>query len=175
MKKLSDELLNKYIDGELGGKSLEEVKEILKTSEEDLKNFHELQAIDKELKEIKEYRVRDNFTSVLMKRIQATAKAKQQDKKFIAFISSIFLALSLGVIGFAFYLLLPDLSISGTANQNVDWFMNYFIKPTMSVSKLINSQGISIIGSVFSLGLLITGYFFFEGQKSNKRRMNKFN
>ncbi len=175
MKKLSDEILNKFIDGELDRKSTDEVNEILKESPEDLQSLNEMLAIDRELKDIKEYKVGNNFTSVVMKRILTTAKFRKKDKRFIVVISSIFLALSLGVIGFAFYLIIPELSVSSSANQSVNSFLNYITKPALSLTKLVNSQGISILGSVFSLVLLISGYVFFETQKANKRRMSKYN
>lgn len=175
MKNLSDEILNKYIDGDLDGKSIAEVKEILNGSEEDMKRLRELQAIDRGLKHIKEYKVRDNFTVLVMERIRSAAKLKKSDRRFILAISSVLVIIGLAILAYLVYLIIPEIRVSGAANSNVDAYADYFVNRLLSLTKLFNSQNISIIGSVFSLGLLISGYFFFETQRQNKRRMNKFN
>ncbi len=175
MKKLSDELLNKYIDGELDEASQAELREMLESSEENLQRLHELQAIDRGLKEIKEYKVNDNFTLSVMKRIKSAAFHRKSDKRFIITVSSVFLILCLGIIIYALYLIIPAAGASDNVGSNVNYFLGFLIKFVPSLNNLLNSQNISIIGSVFSLGLLISGYFFFEAQKSSKRRMGKFN
>ena len=66
MKKLSDEILNKYIDGELDRTSAIQVNEILSSSVEDKKNYQSLLTVHNELKKIKEELVEDNFTHRVM-------------------------------------------------------------------------------------------------------------
>ena len=175
MKKPSDELLNKYIDGELDEASLAELKEMLAGSDENMQRLRELQAIDRGLKKIKEYKVSNNFTFSIMNKIKSAAEHRKSDKRFIIVISSVFLILCLGFIAYAFCLIVPEAGASENVGQNITNYVNYLIKYVPSLNNLLNSQNISIIGSVFSLGLLITGYFFFESQKSSKRRMGKFN
>ena len=170
MKLLSDEILNKYIDGELDEKSAAEVKQSLNDSEENRKRLHELQTVDSELRNMKEFKVRDNFTFQVMQKIKNSAKLKQKDKRFIAVIATIILVLSLAVVIYAFYLILPEAGISAATNQSIDNHIDYFVKQLISFDRIFNSQNISIIGSVFSLGLLISGYFFFETQRANKKR-----
>ena len=170
MKILSDEILNKYIDGGLDAKSAAEVKQNLNDSEENRKRLQELMRVDAELRKMKEFKVRENFTSQVMLKIKNSAKLKQQDKRFIAAIAAIILILSLAVVIYAFYLIVPDAGMSSAANQSMDNYINYFVKQLTSFGRIFNSQNISIIGSVFSMGLLISGYFFFETQRANKKR-----
>ena len=54
MNKLSDEILNKYIDGELDHSSLLHVNEVLSNSLDDKKRLQALLVIHNELKKIKE-------------------------------------------------------------------------------------------------------------------------
>ncbi len=57
MNRLSDEILNKYIDGELDYKTLNEVEAILKESEADREILKVLLRVHNELKGIKEIEV----------------------------------------------------------------------------------------------------------------------
>lgn len=174
MKRLSDEILNKYIDGELDYKTLNEVETILKESEVDRENLRVLLKVHNELKEIKEFEVNENFTSNLMQRISAKFKPKKADKYFILSISSFFILLSLAIIGVVIALLVNSPEQTSSTQQ----FMGYLVSSLESFSifirKFFNGSGISIFGSIISLGILITAYFFFESHKHIKEIQNKF-
>jgi len=173
MKKLSDEILNKYIDGELSSDEFSEVNEILQSSDEDRIRLAALKAVHKNLKGIKGYKVSSDFTLMLMGKIRSTSKKKKEDKRLFTVISSIFISLSLIFIGYAFYLVLPEAASSNNVNQNVDSYLNSFVKALSSFANLLNSQNVSIIGFVFSIIVLISGYFFFESHKETKKRIQK--
>lgn len=174
MKRLSDEILNKYIDGELDYKTLNEVEAILRESEVDRENLRVLLKVHNELKEIKEFEVKENFTSNLMQRISAKFKPKKADKYFILSISSFFILLSLAIIGVVIALLVNSPEQTSSTQQ----FMGYLVSSLESFSifirKIFDGSGISIFGSIISLGILITAYFFFESHKHIKEIQNKF-
>lgn len=175
MNKLSDEVLNKYIDGELDFSAMAEVNQIINSSVEDKIKLDALLSIHKELKDVKEVKVSSDFTSSVMRKLNRSVKFKKADKRFIAFISSIFIVIAVGILGYVIYLMIPQTQASDSINQNVNMYVNHFADMIVSFSNLVNSKNISIIGSVFSLGLLVSGYFFFESQRQSKRRMGKFN
>jgi anti-sigma factor RsiW len=83
MIELSDEILNKYLDGELEYAELIKVHELLKDSAEARKRLRALQAVHSGLKEMKEYSPSEGFTSLIMGRLYNRVKAKKGQKVFI--------------------------------------------------------------------------------------------
>ncbi len=173
MIELTDEILNKYIDRELESGDMRRVQEQLKNSEIDRKRLAALQAVHKELKKMKTIEVKNGFTSLVMDKVIRKVKAKKKDRLFIFSVSSIFLILSLAIIGYALVLIVGSSTGGNADNQSINNYINYFVHILNSAKELLTSQNISIIGSIFSLGLLITGYFFFENLRQSKRRLSK--
>ena len=173
MNRLSDEILNKYIDGELDYETLNEVKAILKESEADRENLKVLMKVHNELKSIKEFKVSDNFTSVVMSKIVSKFKPKKSDKYFIISISSFFILLSLAIIGIVIALLVNSTQQTSSTEQFLGYLVSSLESFSVFIRKIFNGSGISIFGSIISLGLLISAYFFFESHKHINEIQNK--
>jgi hypothetical protein len=173
MNRLSDEILNKYIDGELDYETLNEVKSILKESEPDRENLKALLKVHNELKRIKEFEVSASFTSNIMYKITAKFKPKKADKYFILSISSFFVLLSLAIIGVAIALIINSPSQSSSSEQVLGYMVSFLENFAISVRKIFSGSSISIFGSIISLGILVSAYFFFESHKHIKEIQNK--
>ncbi len=173
MNRLSDEILNKYIDGELDYKTLTEVKEILKESEPDRENLKVLLRVHNELKKIREYEVNPDFTSNIMQKITSKFKPKKADKYFILSISSFFVFLSLAILGVAVILAFNAAGQSASSEQVLGNFVTILESLSVYIRKIFSGSEISIFGSVISLGIFISAYFFFESQKHIKEIQNK--
>ena len=173
MIELTDDILNKYIDDDLNIDVVKQIHEQLNNSEIDRKRLTALQAIHNELKQIKTIEVKNNFTSTVMAKLLKKVKAKKKDRYFIFSISSIFVLSSLAIIGYLLITVVGSNSGGNAASQNLDNYVNYFIRFLSSLKELFTAKNISIIGSIISLGLLITGYFFFENLRQSKRRLSK--
>lgn len=174
MKRLSDELLNKYIDGELDFKTLSEVETVLKESEADRENLRTLLKIHNGLKEIREFKVSNNFTSGVMSKIAIKFKPKRSDKYFIISISSFFILLSIAVIGIVISLMVNSPEQTSSTQQFMGYLVSSLDSFSVFIRKIFNGSGISIFGSIISLGLLVTAYFFFENHRNIKEIQNKF-
>ena len=173
MNRLSDEILNKYIDGELDFETLNEVKKILKESGPDRKNLKALLKVHDELKRIKVFEVSENFTLNVMRKIAVKFKPKKADKYFILSISSFFIMLSLAIIGVAIALIVNTPSETSSSEQILGFLASSLDSFSLFIRKIFSGSGISIFGSIISFGILITAYFFFEGQKHIKEMQNK--
>ncbi len=167
MIELNDDILNKYIDGELDTSLAKQVKVQLGVYSEDMKKYKALLLIHNELKRLPVEEVSSNFTTNLMLKVQRSLKSKKEQKFFIISVLSLFSLICLGIIGFliANYIFTaeptsPDLIAQFTEKSN-----NF-----VTLLKNVFSKGnISIIGSVFSFALLISGYFFYESVKHSKQ------
>lgn len=168
MNLLSDEILNKYIDGELDKNQSAEIEEILNKSENDRKRFSALKLIHKELSLMQEDKVSVDFTNNVMARVNKKFALPKQQNYFIVSISSILVLVCLVIVTYVVTAIISSsapqtesLQITETVNR----FGNGLI---LELKKLFSGKNLSIIGSVFSLGILISGYFFFEQQKRRK-------
>jgi anti-sigma factor RsiW len=171
MSLLSDEILNKYIDGELDGKTLKEVQDILTTSETERKRFNALKLLHSELSVLQEDKVRNDFTSFVMAKINKKVAAPKEQKYFIFSISSFIVLLCLGIVGYAAYEIFSSYSAPVETVQVTKTAQHLGNGLITELTKIFSSKNLSIIGSVFSLGILITGYFFFERQRQAKANL----
>ena len=173
MNLLSDDILNKYIDGELDLSSLQHVNEVLSRSIEDKTRMSALLAVHNELKKIKEEEVDPGFTELLMKRLQYRKKAFKEQRNFIFMISSIFVIAIFVVVGLVVYSAFTQPSDSQVSTNYSNYLISFFKTVTSAITQIFTSRGISIFGSILSLGILISGYFFFENLKASKQNFSK--
>ena len=173
MNKLSDELLNKYIDKELNQAETHQVNNILENSEAERKRFKALQLVHNGLKNLKQDELSPGFTSIVMNKITKRSKAKKEQRNFILSISSIFITISLGIIGYFIYALVSAPSTDSGNLVIVQDTMNTLKNITDPIKNILTGKNIEIIGSVFSLGLLASVYFLFESIKQNRHNISK--
>ncbi len=173
MIQLNDEILNQYIDGELNQAALIEVKELLKKSDDGRRRLAALQRVHGELGKIKIYETGADFTSLLMAKIRKNAISIKKDRYFVFSISTIFMIISLAIIGYVFTIAVGSSSSGSMSTNSIDYYINYFTNALETVRNILSAKNISIIGSIFSFGIIITGYIFFENLRHAKRRLSR--
>jgi len=171
MNKLSDEILNKYIDGELEHGSLKNVNEVLAYSIEDRKRLQALKTVHNELKKIKEDRVTDAFTNLVMQKLLARKKAFKEQRNFFFVMLSIFISIILVIIGWVIYSAITRSGDAQTSQSFTQHIVLFFHSIASAISQIFTPKGMSIFGSIISLGILISGYFFFENLKTSKQKI----
>jgi hypothetical protein len=160
MKTLSDEILNKYIDGELSRDEMRAVEETIKNSQQDRTELKALQHADRSLKNIKLIEVKSNFTALVMNKIQRSLQSRREQKKFIVIIISAFILMCLAIAGFVGFEIIKN--YNPVATSAIRDSIKYVTTASQLISGIFNSRNISIIGGVFSLGLVISAWFFFD-------------
>ena len=160
MKILSDDILNKYIDGELSRDEMRAIEEAIKNSREDKTGLSAMQNTDSLLKNIRLIEVKSNFTSLVMHKIQRSLQSRQEQKKFIIGIISAFIVMCLAIVGFVGFEIIRN--YNPVASSAIRDSINYVTSASQLISGIFNSRNISIIGGVFSLGLVISAWFFFD-------------
>ncbi len=172
MKELTDELLNRYIDGELSPAELKEVEEILKVSEDAKRRLLAMQLVHNELKNYPVKKTSPVFTSVLMKKIVRRTNPKGQ-RYFIFSISSVFVLISLGIIGYLTSYIVSMSSSTEEGSPGLDNFINLVEKLVYGIKTLFSSGNISVIGFIFSFAIIISAWFFFDSHKQAKAKLTK--
>ena len=174
MIQISDEILNKYLDGELSTAEAQQVKSEIRNSEELHRKFIALKLVHDNLSTIKEDEVTDGFTEKLMKQIVKRSTAPRQQKYFIASVVTFISFLCLAIFSFSISAMISATTSAASDSQSVlDSVSGLSEGLVRTIQKLFSGAGLSIIGSIFSLIILISGYFFFEMQKRTKSVMSK--
>jgi hypothetical protein len=169
MIELNDEILNKYIDGELDQSALSEVREQLKNSESGRLKLAMLQRVHSELGRLKTLEVNSNFTSIIMSKLQKENKAVSRDRYFMFSISSVFLVIIVAILGYIFAMSFGYTSGTAQNVQEINNYLNLVTNISSSVKGVMTPKNISIIGSILSFGIIITGYLFFESQRQIRK------
>jgi hypothetical protein len=163
MTLVNDELMNNYIDGDLNMMNFNELEEILKNSPKVLSQLNALKHAERTLRYLPIIETKSNFTSLVMKRIHNSIRSRQEQKKFILTVFSVFLFLCLTITGIIGFEVIRNLN-SGTSKLVKD-SANYIVHASELVSKLLSSQNISLVGGILSFGLIIIAWFFFDYNK----------
>ncbi len=165
--KIINEILNRYIDGELTGTELQDFLKELNSSAEIKQQLQTLQTASNSFKKIKEYSPPDNFTSKLMTQLNKKLKHGKSDKFFILSISSIFVVLSLIISGFVLAKIIGT-DKPGSSIALGGQIMEIITKIAQSFVVLFSSSSISLVAGIISFGIIISGYFYFDYQKTTR-------
>lgn len=167
MIELNDDLLNKYIDGELSWEMMNQVRDRLDSSVNDMKNYKTLLSIHNELQKMPAEETSKDFTPNLMLKLQRSMKLRRGQNFFVITVLSILLLFCLGIIG---YLLAGYIfTVKGDSSDIFTQITSQSENFTTFLKEFFSKGNISIIGSVFSFILLISGYFFYESLKHSKQ------
>ena len=167
MIELNDNILNKYIDDELDSNLAQQIKIQLESSPEDMNKYKALLFIHNELRRLPVDDVSPNFTANLMLKIQRSLKSKKEQNLFVISILSFFFLISLGIIG---YLLANYIFTAEPGSSDAITQLTQRSEEFVTLLRNFFSKGnISIIGSIFSFVILISGYFFYESVKHSKQ------
>ncbi len=168
----NDELLNRYLDDELDFKERTELEKYLNENKSARKRFNSLKLVHSNLIQMREDSPSVNFTDKVMMSISRKSKSKSGQKYFIISISSFIVLLCMLIFGFLLTNILGSTSTSGMDSQSLNTFNNLTNLFISEIKKLFSGQGLSIFGSILSLGIIISGYIFFEKQKHTKAHLS---
>jgi hypothetical protein len=144
---------------------------VLSYSIEDRKRLQALTAVHNELKKIKEDQLNDTFTVLIMQKLLARKKAFKEQRNFLFVILSIFISIILVVIGWVIYSAITRSGETQTSQSFTQYIVPFFHSIASAISQIFTPKGMSIFGSIISLGILISGYFFFENLKTSKQKI----
>lgn len=172
MKKITDEILNEYIDNMLDVNSINELKQNLENDPSALKNLQALKTVNESLRKMEVYNAPDGITEKIMKLVYSKATViKKNVRNFMTFIYSV-----LGLI-------VTVCSVLGAVfiSTQIDFNTSSSIQIKESISKgmekvvsFLNNDLILTIGSSFILIALLGIYFVLESHKNFKNKLESF-
>ncbi len=172
MMNLTDEILNRYLDGELSESEMQEVQAILRSDESAKKQYNALKLVHDKLLIMEEDKVPAGFTEKVVNQLGKKFKIPAHQKWFFISIFVFVSLLSLLVLGYVIGEILasaPSQTESVLPVDTVDRLSEGLI---VQLKNLFSGKNLSIFGSIISLGIMISGYFFFEHQKQMKTNLS---
>ena len=168
MKNIDNDFLNKYLDGELTPEEQKLVNtEIDKSSE--LKNkFDSLYQVHNVLNNIELDSPNQDFTNLVMNKIQKKNSAARQQKYFLFSILSLFGILIMGITGYLFY----QIIFLVQSNHSTEIFTKYFKGFGNYISSIFGDNNLLLFGSILSFILLVSGYFLFEFKRQIEKKFS---
>jgi hypothetical protein len=172
MKKITDEILNDYIDNQLDTAALREVNESLLSDEEGLKKLKSLKVVDQSLTDIEVYPAPEGFTKRVMNKILAHSKTVVP--KISYFFVTVLSFLSVGIISVVVtaYLMAEKTAAESNKLSVLDTALKFIKENIPVIQKFFSNQNILTIGMFLTMILLISGYFMLESHKNFKNKLN---
>ena len=171
MSHLNDEQLSRFIDRDMGGTEINAVFGHLQLCSECSDKLDLLKRVHSGLLSIKEYSPGAEFTNTLMEKLAGSIKRKKHQKYFITFVVGLFGFIILAVLGYIVSISSFDFSLSADAGKYVENYSNLFTEIVTGMRKYTTGRNITLIGSVLSMGVIISAYFFYNNHKNYKNML----
>ncbi|MDZ7766601.1 MAG: hypothetical protein U5K00_19635 [Melioribacteraceae bacterium] len=175
MKKLTDEILNKYLDNEISTSELTELKTYLSNNPGDAEKFKAHKLVDEVLRKMEYESAPDNFTVNLMEKLSKIISEKPKKHYFIW---AVFSFLGISFIGILFFGL-TNLTPAQSSNTD-DVFvrigegLDKLVPRIDSLSFSINPDLLMLIVSTLFLVTLIAAYVMINSHKAFKEKIENF-
>jgi len=171
MNHLTDDLLNKIIDGEASVAESNFTAGHVPTCASCAEKLEAMKKVHANLLALKEESPSVNFTAVLMGKLERSLKRKKQQKYFVSFIFALFIILILTSLGYLISISQFSLSFSAESGKYISEYVNRYSSVADDLHKLISGRNLTMIGSVLSMGIIISAYLFYSNHKTFKNSL----
>lgn len=170
--KLTDEILNRFIDGELDQSEIEEISELLKYDNEAKKKLSDLQAVNSALYKIETVSAPSNITINVMEKILKKSDRFIKDKIFFRFVSVIFGVLTALLVVFGF--ILPGSTEKSVINpffeKSAELLKEYVPEISFSLSKTY----LIVISASVAIVLFAAIFYLVETHKQFTKKISSY-
>ena len=169
--KLTDEILNKYLDGELSSEELKELNSLIENDPDALSTLKTQKFVDKTLSKIETESAPAGFTGRVMNIISSASSIRSKKFYFFRFIVTLFGLLVSGTFILILFSLPEAEPESDTSLRVVDTATKFLSENFGGLSNLLNNNTLIMVGAMLTIILLISGYFVLESHKSFKQKL----
>lgn len=173
MKRLTDEILNKYIDGELSRAELEEIEELINSNPEELDRLKTHKYVDQTLKELEVDTAPPGVAQRIMKRIYSEIPEKYKKNSFFRFMIGSFVTIIAVVLGYSLSLLPSGSDSESSTLIDSESIKDYSTKFYNEFTSFFSNDNLIYIGIFLTVIMLITAYFVHESHKSFKKKLER--
>jgi hypothetical protein len=169
--KISDEMLNKYIDGEIDSEEVKQLSVDIQNDEDALKRLRVLQAVHSTLYKINTLQAPENTNINVMKMILKKENHYVKDKAFFRFVTVIFGILTVLLVGFGIG------SSDKSGSNSLIWLKNFINNTENYIPDLnVSLNPVMVTGISFSMAfiLLIVLFFLFDTHRRFNKSISKY-
>lgn len=172
MKNITDEILNKYIDGELSSQEIDDLEKELAANSSLVDRLKALKMTDTVLKTLEHDSAPENVAHRIMQKIESLHSVKNQKPYLIYGLGTFIAALTLATIA-ALIFMVPEESGNALPVEPIMEKVTEAIGENATVvSDVLQNPVILLIGASLTLVSLIAGYYLFDAHKSFKKRLD---
>lgn len=174
MKKITDEILNKYIDDELSASELDQIKDLIANDNESLNQLKAHKLADQILRKLDVTPAPQNFTERVMDKIYNAAPVKVRNSYFVHSVIGFFVLCIVGMLGYA--LSLPSVSAEPDSKTVaiMDSAKELVSQKVGDFASFFNNETILIAGSFLTFVLLLSAFFMISSHKKFTHELDKF-
>lgn len=172
MKKVNDELLNRYIDDELSVNEIDELEKELAVNPDLVDRLKALKMTDMVLKNMEHDSAPKNVVNRIMQKIESVSSVKNQKPYFLYGIGAFIAVIALAVIGIVISLIPAESVDSSPIEPFMDKVTIAVSENASIISEVLQNPVILLIGASLTLISLIAAYYLFDSHKSFKKRLN---
>lgn len=175
MKKITDEMLNDYIDNQLDNDAVRELNDALTHDSEAINKLKALKLVDQTLGEIPTVEAPMNFTSKMMNIIAGSSSVVKQKSYFFYSVIGFFSAAIIAILGYSFATMdNSDKGKPAEITSYIDKIKDSVLQHANGWDSFFTNQNIIFIGIFLSVILLVSAFFVAESHKSFKEKLNSF-
>jgi len=167
--KITDELLNKYIDNELSAAEIQELKNHLSSNSDEVEKLKALKLADNVLRQMEFETAPQNFTEKMMERLNVKYSPQNNKNYFIKIVFALF---GIGFFGITFFGIsnMSDSNSDGNGSL-IDTVFDKLDKIIPSFSFSVSSETLMLIVSILVLVTLIATYIIVNSHKVFKNNI----
>jgi len=171
MKKITDEMLNDYVDNQLDSTALSELKEELAHDEESLDKMKALKIVDETLRDLEVYEAPVNFSEKVMSLIARSAQSiKPKMNYFFTGIISVFGIIIAGVLAAA-WVIVEKQEPASEKLQMVESAKQFVNDNLNTLNKLFSSHQVMFAGGLLAAVLLLSALVVLDSHKNFKNKL----
>ncbi|PKL88622.1 MAG: hypothetical protein CVV23_09345 [Ignavibacteriae bacterium HGW-Ignavibacteriae-2] len=172
MKQINDDLLNKYIDGELTRQEIDELEYFISTDPSSLEKLKTLKMVDEVLKKMQRDKAPANVTKRVMSQITSAIPDKYNKNHFFVIIISFFVLTIIGLLSYILTSYVPSQNTSSYSNTVIEKINLFILSGVGQFTSIIGGNNFHLIVASIMLIVMFTIYFLFESHKSFKKKLD---
>ncbi len=174
MKRLNNDVLNKYVDNELDEFEINELKEIINSNPEAQKQLNAHEMVDIILRKLEAKKAPAGINQFVMDKILNIPQSKSKVNYFFVSVIVVFTTLIFSSLGYLLSQVNFGESSSSTSLGVKEKIANFVSDYIPQVPALLDTSTLLFIGGSLTVVLLISGYFIIENHRSFKSKLNSF-
>lgn len=172
MKNLTDEILNKYLDGELTGKELSEVEAVIASNPDELTKLKTHKFVDQTLRSMEFELAPQGITQKIMNKILPGLSLRKKKSYFYYSVLGVFGVVITSALIYSVKLLSSKTSVETLNIVDTEKISNLIIQFFTNFKSFFTGDNLVIIGLCLTIIMLVSAIFIHDSYKSFKKKLD---